>query len=168
MEVWKDIKGYEGLYQISNFGRVKGLRFINITTNKEKVKFIAITDNGNGYKLCSLSNGGRKNHYIHRLVAQHFIPNELNKPIVNHLDRDTSNNKYDNLEWCTQKENVLYSTNIIGKQNIQEKMKITKARKLSEKKERLTPFIIKEYMGGKSIRKLSKELPLCRLYISQV
>jgi hypothetical protein len=169
MEVWKSVKGYEGLYEISNYGRVKSLRFINNNVNKEKVTFIAITDNGNGYKIGSLSDKGkRKNQYIHRLVAQHFLPNDLNKPIVNHLDRDTSNNKYDNLQWCTQRENILYSANIIGRDSIIEKSKATRLRNILARNDEYTLQIIAEYKGGNTIRKLSDKLPLCRKTISKI
>lgn len=116
MEVWKDIRGYEGLYQVSNMGRVKSLERsvrnnINGGIRVIKESLLSPTDNGNGYKILGLSKGRkRKNHYVHRLVAEHFVENPFEKPYVNHLDYDKSNNKATNLEWCTQVENVAYST----------------------------------------------------------
>ena len=95
-EIWKDIMGYEGLYQVSNFGRIK-------RTNDYILK-PWIT---RGYCYVSLSNNGiLKKYRVHKLVAQTFIPNPNNLPIVNHIDENKSNNRVDNLEWCTQYENV--------------------------------------------------------------
>lgn len=102
-EIWKDIKGYEGLYQISNFGKVKSLQ-------RQKERILTPTDNGHGYLIVGLKKGTkRNNYYVHRLVASSFIENPDNKKYVNHLDYDKANNKADNLEWCSQKENVHYS-----------------------------------------------------------
>lgn len=109
-EIWKDIKNYEGLYQISSLGRVRSLLFRNGTTRKKQTKLLSQTNNGNGYLIVSLSkNKKRKNKYIHRLVAEAFIPNDKNYKIINHIDKNKQNNNVNNLEWCTQKYNVLYS-----------------------------------------------------------
>ena len=96
-EIWKDIIEYEGIYQISNLGRVKN------TVTKEIKKQ---SDNGKGYKIVNLwkQNKG-KMFYIHRLVAEAFIENTLNKPEVHHIDSDRSNNTVENLAWVTTKEN---------------------------------------------------------------
>lgn len=96
-EIWEDIKGYEGIYQISNLGRVKN------TVTKEIKKQ---SDNGKGYKSVNLwkQNKGQT-FYIHRLVAEAFIENKLNKPEVHHIDSDRSNNAVENLAWVTTKEN---------------------------------------------------------------
>ena len=100
-EIWKDIEGYEGLYQISTMGRVKSLRR-NIILRQ------GIT---NGYERVVLStNNIPKGYSIHRLVANAFIPNPDNLPQVNHKDENKANNRVDNLEWCTQKYNVNYGT----------------------------------------------------------
>lgn len=104
-EIWKDIENYEGLYQVSNLGRVRSLDRILRNSHKSfrlsKGRLVAITDNGNGYKIASLSKGGRKNFYVHRLVAQAFLPNPNNLFQVNHKDCIKSNNNVDNLEWCS-------------------------------------------------------------------
>lgn len=109
-EIWKDVKGYEGLYQISNFGKVKSLeRSVKFGHSKRIVEETLLhpTDNGNGYKIVGLrKNGKRKNFYIHRLIAEAFIPNPLNLKYINHIDFNRSNNSVGNLEWCTQKDNV--------------------------------------------------------------
>lgn len=107
MEVWKDIKGYEGLYQISNLGRVKSLPKYNYKTER----ILTPTDNGNGYKIIGLHrNGKRFSNYIHRLVAVAFVPNPKGERYVNHLDYNTANNTAENLEWCSQKENTKHSS----------------------------------------------------------
>lgn len=117
-EIWKDIEGWEGKYQISNFGRVKSLNYRN--TNKEKIMKPQKKDNG--YFFIGLrQNGFKKTHYhIHRLVAGAFIPNPNNLPQVNHKDEDKSNNfvwvnddgtvdpEKSNLEWCDAKYNLNY------------------------------------------------------------
>ena len=103
MEVWKSIKGYEGLYEISNLGRVK-------STRKNKEVFLKFRDNGKGYNVSALYNKGvRANIKVHRLVAIHFIENVFNKPQVNHINGVKSDNRVHNLEWCTNKENVIHS-----------------------------------------------------------
>lgn len=111
MEVWKDISGYEGLYQVSNMGNVRGLVFNNNqVVGKEKIHPIAKTDNGRGYHIVSLrKNGKRKNEYVHRIVAMAFLEKPDGKNYINHLDYDKHNNCVENLEWCTQSENVCYS-----------------------------------------------------------
>lgn len=105
-EIWKDIKEYEGLYQVSNFGRVKSLKF-----GKEKVMSPVL--HTRGYFNIELSNKGlRKVKKIHRLVAEAFIPNPKNLPQVNHKDENKANNHVENLEWCTNGENARYGTRI--------------------------------------------------------
>lgn len=97
-EIWKDIEGYEGLYQVSNLGRVKSLY-----RRKER---ILIASQSNGYYQVTLVLNKVKNiKYVHRLVAETFIPNPNNLPQVGHKDETKSNNRVDNLEWVTNKEN---------------------------------------------------------------
>lgn len=100
-EVWTDIKDYEGLYQVSNHGNVK-----NVKTNKLLKPFSA----PNGYNKVKLyKNKTTKIFSLHRLVANAFLDNECNKPEINHLDENKSNNNADNLGWCTRRENVRWS-----------------------------------------------------------
>lgn len=110
METWKDVKDFEGFYQISNKGNIKSLeRQVTGKLGSVRVlpeKLITPTDNGKGYLVVALyKNGKRYFKKIHRLVAEAFIPNPDNKSEVNHIDGNKSNNNYTNLEWSTTKEN---------------------------------------------------------------
>ena len=103
-EVWKDVLGYEGLYQVSSLGRVKRLHKNgkeNILTGKK---------DKDGYTEIILSKSRKKKYFrLHRIVADAFIPNPANKPQINHKDRDKQNNTVANLEWVTGSENVLHT-----------------------------------------------------------
>lgn len=117
-EIWKDIKNFEGLYQVSNLGRIKSLeRKTNYIYKKGgqhliKEKIIKQFQNKYGYLKCFLyKNGTRKTFNVHRLVAQAFIPNPNNLPQVNHKDENKKNNNIVNLEWCSNQYNAKYSKN---------------------------------------------------------
>lgn len=102
-EIWKDVKGYEGLYQVSNIGKVKSLHY-----NKEKI--LADRFDKKGYLSVRLfKNGKSKIFKTHRLVAQAFIPNPINKEQVNHINGVKSDNRVENLEWCTNYENCVHA-----------------------------------------------------------
>lgn len=109
-EIWKDIEGYEGLYAVSNLGRVKSYdKWIERKSDKgylmpgRMMKLIKIT---NGYITVSVrKNGNVKVLYVHRLVAQAFLDNPNGYGEVNHIDENKENNKVNNLEWCTRKYN---------------------------------------------------------------
>lgn len=98
-EYWRNIKDYEGLYQVSNHGRVKSLKY-----GKEKI--LKAGKNKKGYLYVVLCKYGvKKTFRVHRLVAEAFIPNPENKPCIDHINTDRTDNRADNLRWCTQKDN---------------------------------------------------------------
>ena len=102
MEEWKDIPGYEGLYEVSNMGNVRNVR---------RNKLLRLSKTNNRYIRVSLCKNGIKTGLtVHRLVAEAFIPNPDNLPEVNHKDEDKSNNSVENLEWCDAKYNIHYGT----------------------------------------------------------
>ena len=101
-EIWKDIIDYTGLYQVSNFGRIKSLK---------KEKIMKQRKDKDGYLLIDLhKNSKKKTFKVHRLVAQAFIPNPNNLLQINHIDEIKQNNSVNNLEWCSQKYNVNYGS----------------------------------------------------------
>lgn len=116
-EIWKDIEGYTGLYQVSNLGRIKslprtiasGIYYSNIRTTDEIIKSTTVSNAG--YELVALYKGNKEKRFtVHRLVAEAFIPNPHNLPQVNHKDENKLNNNCGNLEWCTRKYNANYGT----------------------------------------------------------
>ena len=116
-EQWKDIEGYEGVYQISTNGRVKSLGRVIYRKDSNKVarftknKIRKLKTDKCGYKFINLSkNGISKNFLIHRLVASAFIPNPNKLPEVNHKDENKTNNNVSNLEWCDRQYNISYGT----------------------------------------------------------
>ena len=116
MEEWRNIKDYDGLYQVSNLGMVKSLNF-----NKTGVEKILKIGKKNGYAYVTLyKKGTTRTFRIHRLVATTFIPNPDNKPDVNHIDGNKDNNSAINLEWVTKSENQLHAWKI-GLNKITEK-----------------------------------------------
>lgn len=110
-EIWKDIKGYEGMYQVSNLGRVKSLGISGCSNICLKDKILNPSfDRKNGYKrACLCKSGNEKRVGVHILVANAFIPNPENKPQVNHINGDKTDNRVENLEWCTCMENIQHS-----------------------------------------------------------
>lgn len=107
-EEWKELKDFEEFYEISNMGRIY---------SKRKKKIMTVLDHNCGYVQINLIGKGFKTHkYIHRLVAEHFVPNEENKPMVNHKDGDKRNNQYTNLEWCTARENQQHSRKVLKRE----------------------------------------------------
>ena len=104
---WKDIPGYEGLYQVSNIGEIKSLNY----KQTHKPHLLSQAKDRDGYfRVVLVKDKQRKNKLVHRLVAEAFIPNPNNLPQVNHKDEQAGNNIVTNLEWCTAKYNVNYGT----------------------------------------------------------
>ena len=108
-EIWKPIKGYEELYEISNIGRVKSLpKVVDLGFAKQNrvEKFLRPIPDGKGYLMVWLfKNQVKKMWKVHRLVADAFIPNPHSKPQVDHINADKTDNRLCNLRWCTEKEN---------------------------------------------------------------
>lgn len=111
-EIWKDVKGYEGFYKVSNYGDIMSLPRNGTTKNSRILK--QRTGKG-GYKYVILHKlGKQKTEKVHRIVANNFIPNTQNKREVNHKDGDKTNNRVDNLEWATTSENQLHSIYVLN------------------------------------------------------
>lgn len=118
MEQWKDINNYEGLYQVSNFGRIRSLKRETISSNqyssfKKQANEIILKQSINKHGYCSIilsKNGKNKWYSVHRLVACAFIDNSNGFKCVNHKDENKQNNNVENLEWCTHKYNNNYGT----------------------------------------------------------
>lgn len=144
-EIWKDIEGYEGIYQVSNLGNVRSVdRYI--TTKNGVVKpfkgvIRSLCLNRNGYPFVTLKvKSISKTVEVHRMVAQAFLPNPNNFPCVNHKDENPQNNRVDNLEWCTYKYNSNYgntqkrkSQNTDYSKCVNNRDKVTIRRKITEK-----------------------------------
>lgn len=109
MENWKSIAGYEGLYEISDRGNVRSLNF----KHTGKTKILKFSDSRDGYfRVTFCKEGIRRNMFVHRLVAEAFIPNTNKLETVNHKDEDKHNNNVSNLEWMSRADNLRYGTRI--------------------------------------------------------
>lgn len=112
-EIWKDVPGYIGLYQVSNIGRVRSLPhtvrcYGGKRTSPGRIRKLV---DYRGYKRVHLSRGAERHiPFVHRLVAEAFVPNPDNLPIINHKDENPANNRASNLEWCTVQYNCRYGT----------------------------------------------------------
>ena len=170
-EEWRDVVGYEGLYQVSNRGRVKRL----VSPKCKKERLLAITkDLKYGYCRVMLSKGNKESRFlIHRLLAGHFIPNPENKPCIDHINGIRDDNRIENLRWCTHKENNNFPLSILHKSIAQKALAQNeywrKKRSESSKKAMENPELRKrisesrkknwrdpEYLRKQQIRKANK------------
>ena len=127
-EIWKNIEGYEGLYQVSNIGRVRSLDHMSVRNLRGRLygcpvkgKMLALVKDSSGYLNARLWKDGMKSFLVHRLVAKAFIPNPDNLETVNHKDENPLNNRADNLEYLSVADNVRYGTAITRRRLSQRK-----------------------------------------------
>lgn len=146
-EEWRPIKGYEGLYEVSNFGRVKSLGK-GKTWKGEKI--LKLCTNYGGYSLAHLCKEGTRKHYtVHRLVATSFIPNPDNLPCINHKDCNPLNNCVWNLEWCDYKYNNSYGD--AQRKRIENRTGLTAPKPVNQYS--LTGEFIKEWPSASQVEK---------------
>jgi predicted XRE-type DNA-binding protein len=169
MKEWKDVIGFEGMYVVSNAGDVKGLNREIIQRNghpysvKEKILKGSVSQS-TGYRMVSISgNGSKRLRSVHRLVAESFIENPLNKPEVNHIDGNKLNNNVENLEWCTSAENQAHSYElglqiaVFGEKHPNAKLNDSKVAQIR-----------KEYKDGKLQREIAKKFGVSRQTVSDI
>lgn len=174
-EVWKDIKGYEGLYQVSSLGRIKSLdRYIERkdgTVYFWKGKIMSPAISNTGYLVTSIyKNKKKKQVQIHRLVAEAFIPNPNNRPEVNHINGKRNDARIDNLEWVNRSENQLHAFRVLGRGYVlptKEQMQ----KKVDKKGKKIIQYeikvIISEKARYKSIREAERQTGVVRTSISR-
>ena len=110
-ELWMDVIGYEGIYKVSNLGRIKSLDRLDASNHKLTGRELKQKTNRGGYSQVTLfKNSSRKTVSVHRVVASCFVPNPSDYPVINHKDENKLNNKVANLEWCSQKYNANYGS----------------------------------------------------------
>lgn len=174
-EIWKDVQGYEGLYQVSNLGRVKSVdHYVKCGHNSTRIvkgKILSLTDNGHGYMHTGLwKNNKGTQKYVHRLVAQAFIDNPNNYESIDHLNCKRNDNRVSNLEWVTFQENQRRSVVVKLKNNKKDLSVIKKpnhngktVRKVVQGKNIETGTVV----TFNSMRAAERKLGICNGSISQ-
>jgi hypothetical protein len=164
-EVWKEIKGYEGKYEISNLGRIKSLFMYRykLDGNYKVFRELIITPKRatNGYLGVDLSLNGKIRHSIHRLVAINFIENPYDYKEVNHIDGDKENNKVDNLEWMSLQQNRDHA-------KVNKLMEYGEGRYNSKLDDNKIRVIREEFGNGLTMYKLAKKFEVCSGTIKQI
>ena len=165
MEIWRDIPGYEGIYQVSNLGRIKSLPRIIICSNGYKKnygsKILKFSSDKNGYSKVALCKFCKQRSFlVHRLVAELFVPNPNNYSEVNHKDENKSNNCSNNLEWCTRKYNVNYGN------RTKKQVSHTDYKKIALKIDYKALSKLQKAATQKTVYQYDKNLNLIRKYIS--
>lgn len=163
-EVWVDVEGYEGYYQVSNLGYARSLPRITTRVRSGKEieywqvgKVLRGGKAGAGYTFVVLKReGSRKRKYIHRLVAETFIPNPENKPEVNHKDGDKDNNRIDNLEWCTSSENHRHASKELGAYKWSRALSEDQVREIRKSKKSSRELQDKYGISDSSIRRIRR------------
>ena len=168
-EIWVSVKGCEGLYEVSNFGNLRGLPR-KVTQRNGHPYFVTGKDlKGSispvtGYRVVSISDGEtKKTKSVHRLVAMAFIPNPFDKPEVNHIDGNKQNNRVDKLEWVTSSENQTHAheiglqPEIFGESHPNSKLTEADVLKIRE-----------DYKNGKLQREIAEEFGICRQNVSDI
>ena len=178
-EIWKPVKGYEGLYEVSNMGNVRSLDRHSMWGNRYclfKGKPMKTFPNSYGYLKTNLyKNGQLKQYSVHRLVADAFIPNPNNLPCIDHINTIKTDNRVENLRWCTNKEN---SNNPLTREHInikshskeaKEKMLATRRKKQSHNCEMLVYYIDEDgsKISFKSISEAARKIGCSRSNISK-
>lgn len=167
IEKFKPVKGYAGIYEISNLGRVKSLSRIierkdgNTRVTEDRIILPFLTKCGY-HQIVLCKDGVRKKHYIHRLVANAFLPNLNNLPIINHKDENKLNNRVDNLEWCSAYYNTRYGKlqkrlvkiNIIDSKG--DVVDLVEGIRECERKYSISKYLIKQSSNGKDLIKDNK------------
>jgi hypothetical protein len=164
-EVWKPVVGYEGLYEVSSLGNVSSVcRVIEVNHSQRQktipYKILSPYTN-HGYKMIDLHIKNKKKYKVHRLVAAAFIPNPENKPFVNHINSIRTDNRVENLEWCTQKENmqhgVMYGNILSGEGGTNAKLKNEQVLE-----------IFKRAQAGESHKNISKDYGIDRRTVCNI
>lgn len=162
IEKFKPVKGYAGIYEISNLGRVKSISRIierkdgNTRVTEDRIILPFLTKCGY-HQIVLCKDGVRKKHYIHRLVANAFLPNLNNLPIINHKDENKLNNRVDNLEWCSAYYNTRYGKlqkrlvkiNIIDSKG--DIVEVVEGIRECERKYSISKYLIKQSSDGKDL-----------------
>ena len=166
VEEWRDVVGFEGVYQVSSAGRVRSLTR-RVYNHMMRGRVLKQARKANGYMQLSLSaNGVKLKHvYVHRLVACAFLPNPNNLPDVNHINHNKQDNRVDNLEWVTRSENILHARRLLRETNHYKPKASTKfVRDVIEYRER----VINLFQKGYTAEEIGAEIGRGRDFVTNI